>query len=395
MNDFPYPNIACHDKEAIYLNYAATSFPKSKIALESFLKATGLPPGGSRQNQSNRHMKNLKMRTGKVLNTSEEHIFFTSSATMGLNQVILGFMKGAHCLAIDNRSHNSIVRTWLSLKDRRQCIVAPLYNQNDEFIDANLTETLSKSPDLLCLTHVSNVNGSIYPVEKIIDLVQLYSPSTSILIDASQSAGALDLSTLNKADFIVFPSHKHLHSVQGAAVLVAKKRLEPIIFGGTGANSMAEETLSNDDIFAEVGTINLPAIQALVDSLEFAESTLNDHKKLENSLVNQFIKGVDEIGSLKIIGRNANDNRVGIVALKTDFGSPELLWTPFLRSQNILVRGGLHCSPLHHKQLGLSNTGTLRISFGWDSTPEHVVKALQALKEFSNVTERILNDSAA
>lgn len=380
-------NLSDFQKESIYLNYAATSFPKSKIALESFLKAVHTLPG-SRQNESNIYYQSFRGRIGKILNAPAENVFFTSSATIGLNQVIKGFAKEGSCLAIDNRSHNAVIRPWVSLKDKCQCLIADLYDIADNFIEANLLEILSKGPHLLCLTHVSNVNGSIYPVEKIIELVKLLSPTTSILIDASQSAGALSLSTLHNADFVVFPSHKHLHSLPGAAVVVARKRLEPIIFGGTGANSLATETLRKEEIFAEVGTMNFPAIQALVDSLEYAESHLQTHRKLENDLVTQFIEGINQINGLQLIGRQASPHRIGIVALKTEVGSAELHWVPFLKSQKIFVRGGLHCSPLHHLQLSLSTTGTLRFSFGWSSTSEHVVKALGAINEFNDVVRR-------
>lgn len=216
-------------RDEIYLDYAATSYPKSNIALESFLKAARILPG-SRHIKSNIHLQNFRDRIGKVLNISAQHIFFTHGATIALNQVIRGFAEKGCCLAMDNRSHNSVVRACFSLSNKCQCVVASIYDEKDRLIEANLHEILEKSPKLLCLTHVSNVNGSIYPIEKIIDLVQSVSPATSILIDASQAAGALSLAGLCKADFIVFPSHKHLHSLPGTAVLVAKKRLQPIIF---------------------------------------------------------------------------------------------------------------------------------------------------------------------
>ncbi|MBA3602728.1 MAG: aminotransferase class V-fold PLP-dependent enzyme [Parachlamydiaceae bacterium] len=340
-------------------------------------------------------MQSFRSRIGKVLNTHAENIFFTNSATIGLNQVIRGYINEQEncCLAIDNRSHNSVARPWQFLAGKKcQCIIASIYDHEDRFIESNLLQMLAElpnSPNLLCLTHVSNVNGSVYPVERIIDLVKLCSPSTAILVDASQSAGAVTLSTLSKADFVVFSAHKHLHSLHGAAVLIAKKRLKPIIFGGTGANSMAGETLRENDLFAEVGTLNFPAIMALTDSLEHAESEIVYHRKIEQTLVAEFIKGITQIEGLKIIGRNADAERVGIVALKPQFGSSEMHWEPYLKSQKILIRGGLHCSPFHHQQLGLSQSGTLRFSFGWSSTPEHVEKSISALKEFNSVAGKI------
>lgn len=378
------------EKDIVYLNYAATSFPKSLIALHSFYKNICSLPEGSRQNQSNTHMHILKKRAANILHIQPEHVFFTHSATVGLNQVIKGAARNGCRLAIDNRSHNAVIRSWHSLADRCQCMLASIYDEKDQFIEEKLLEILAKSPDLLCLTHISNVNGSIYPVPEIISLVRSLSPSTSILVDASQSAGAVSLASLNEADFLVFPSHKHLHSVPGAAILVAKKRLEPIISGGTGSHSMATETFEENDLFAEVGTMNVPAIVALIDSLEFAEANLNQHRKAEDDLTSQFIEGIKSIHGLSLIGRKAYEKRVAIIALRTEFGFPEIHWAPFLKTQNIFVRGGLHCSPLHHKQLGLSQSGTLRFSLGWNSTSEHVAKALNALQEFSAIVKKVL-----
>lgn len=375
--------------EEIYLNYASTSFPKSKIALKSFYKSISNPPEGSRQNKSNSIINNLRKRVASILKVQDEHVFFTHSATIGLNQVIKGFVKKKNLIFIDNRSHNALIRPWRVLAEHCECNIGSIYNEEDQLIESKLKDITLLSPQLLCLTHVSNVNGSIYPLEKIIDLVKSLSPSTSILVDASQSAGALDLSILNKADFIVFPSHKHLHSLPGAAILITKKKLKPLIDGGTGENSFAEESLSSHELFAEVGTMNFPAIQAMVDSLEYATLKMETHRKLEKNLVDQFLDGVSQIEGLELIGKRSSEGRVAIVALKPLFGSSELHWAPFLQSQKIIIRGGVHCSPLHHQQLGLSRQGTLRFSFGWNTTSEQIEKAIQALKEFSRVGRMI------
>ncbi len=382
-------------EDIVYLNYAATSFPKSRVALRSFYQSLSAPPDGVRQTGSDTYLQEMRKRTAALLEIPINSVYFTHSATVGLNQVIKGFMKEGFCLAIDNRSHNAVVRPWLSLKNSSKCLLAELYDVDDRLIESHLLDILSYSPHLFCLTHASNVSGSVYPIEHIIDLIRLYSPSTTILVDASQSAGALDLSSLNKADFLVFPSHKHLHSVPGAAVLVAKQHLEPIILGGTGVNSMTEETFNEHDYFAEVGTMNLPAIQAMVDSLEFAMETLKEHQKKETMLVSQFLEGVRQNKGQQVVGRAAEENRLPVIALKPQYGSPELHWASFLKTQKIFVRGGVHCSPLHHQQLNLGKTGTLRFSFGWDTTSEDIEKALNALREFSSIAKEVFSDAAS
>ena len=381
------------DNDSVYLNYASTSYPKSQIALDSFYKAIVHLPDGPRHNLLNRSLDSCRKRVGKIIGVSEDFVFFTHGATFGLNQVILGFSSPSHTLAFDNRSHNAVVRPCSSFVNKDKGFVANIYDQNDALIQDALNAVAARAPDLLCLTHVSNVNGSIYPVEEIINFFHTHSPSTSILVDASQSAGNISLSCLNNADFIVFPSHKHLHSLPGAAVVIAKKRLNPIVFGGSGSNTMAIETQSSIDLFAEVGTLNFPAIQALVDSLEYAESMLNEHSNREKNLIEELTEGIKPIRGLEFIRNERTESKVGIIALKTKYGSPELHWAPFLNSQRIYVRGGLQCSPLHHHQLGLSKNGSLRLSLGWGTTSADIKKVIKALNEFSSIAEKVLDVS--
>ncbi|MBM3184016.1 MAG: aminotransferase class V-fold PLP-dependent enzyme [Chlamydiae bacterium] len=174
---------------------------------------------------------------------------------------------------------------------------------------------------------------------------------------------------------------------------MAKRRLHPLILGGTGSDTINDEILSEKEFFKEMGTPNFPAIAALVDSLEYATSNWKLHRELEDRLVTQFVDGIERIGGIKII-KGAAD-QVAIVALRPEFGSPELHWAPYLRSQNIIVRGGLHCSALYHQQLDLSQRGTLRVSFGWDSKAEHVVKALKCIEEFCHIAKEVFHDTVA
>lgn len=378
------------DKESVYLNYASTSYPKSNVALDSFCQALMRPPA-PRRNQSNWALDHLRERVGKVLGISSDYVFFAQGATLGLNQVILGFILPGQTIAFDNRSHNAVIRASMSTEEKGTCFAADLYDEDDRLNLQHLAETAAKKPHLLCLSHISSVNGTIYPVEQVIDFFQLHSPATSILVDASQSAGYIPLSSLNKADFIVFPSHKHLHSVPGAAAVIAKKPLRSIIFGGTGSDALSIKTAASNEHFSEAGTHQFPAIHALADSLEYAESMFSEHKKQEELLLNQFREGLKQIPELIPIPSHPSCHKVGIMALKTIYGLPEFHWAPFLYKQNIHVRGGLHCSPLHHRQLGLSQQGSLRVSLGWGSTERDIECILCALKEFSQIAREVFD----
>ncbi|MBM3184098.1 MAG: aminotransferase class V-fold PLP-dependent enzyme, partial [Chlamydiae bacterium] len=187
------------NEEITYLNYAATSFPKSKVALKSFYKNICSLPSGVRHHGPD-SLGALKDRVGNILQVDSASLFFTESATIGLNQVIRGFSKESYSVAIDNRSHNAVVRPWRTLAEP---LLATIYDEKDCLVETNLIQMLAKAPDLFVLTHVSNVSGSIYPIERVIQLIRSFSPSTAILVDASQSAGAIPLHHLRLADFAV------------------------------------------------------------------------------------------------------------------------------------------------------------------------------------------------
>jgi selenocysteine lyase/cysteine desulfurase len=379
------------DKKIIYLNYASTSYPKSPRALETYMHSINTVPMGLRMGSGDQSLDKLRVKVAKMLNRKRsESVFFTSGATLALNQVIQGFLEDNSIYIIDNRCHNSIVRINKGINNNYKRHICELYDVNEELNHKKLREILLLKPKLFCLTHASNVNGIIYPIEEIIDEIKKYSPTTAVLVDASQTAGSISLSGLTTADFIIFPSNKHLHSVSGASIIITEHKLRPIIMGGTGENTQNESSLASGKLFAEVGTLDFPAIAAMVASMEYAEENLLLHQKHEAKLYDYLLSGLEKIDELEILGsKNKSNSRLSVVGCKTKLGKPELDWAPFLLSQNIIVRGGLQCSPIHHAQLGLSIAGSLRISYGWYTKIDEINFLLESLTGFIQVLKKL------
>ena len=365
----------------IYLNNATTAFPRSEVALAAFDEAARRPPADVRNFPDEASDIWLyRQRAAAAVGTDAAFLFFVPDATFGLNAVLRGYLRPGDTCILDNRPHNAVLRTVDALAGVVYAI-AELHDPDERTDPNRLLRLITPSTRLDCLTHVSNVSGSVYDLGSVLVDLRRRFPDVAVLVDAAQSAGCIDLSQAIEADFVVFPAHKHLCSVPGAAILVAKRPLRPLLTGGTGRRS---RLLRDDDgsHFMEVGTPNSPAIAAMVAALEDWAAHSAAYASAVATLQEQLWAALEGMPGLTLLGRPPGDRRTGIVAMATQRSDPEADWVPFLRAAGIIVRGGLHCSPVHHDQLGL-RAGTLRLSIGRFNTSANIDDAAAAIRDFA------------
>ncbi|MBD9490505.1 aminotransferase class V-fold PLP-dependent enzyme [Ensifer sp. ENS11] len=363
---------------SVYLNNATTGYPKSTAAVEAYSATLQSVPSDVRHS-AEPAIEVARTQIASLLGVDYAHLFFLSDATLALNAVIRGYLcPGDHCVT-DNRSHNAVLRT-LNGMPGLTWQIARIQNRVEE-LDLSALDTIDH-PKLVCLTHTSNVTGSIYDVAKVITYIRRRFPAAAVLVDASQSVGFCGIDDLHEADFIVFPAHKHLHSLPGAAVLVARRKLAPFILGGTGSNSADMALGGGSTNFVEVGTPNLPAILALKAALQEQHNAGDEIRIRVEHLTEVLWSGLHSIRGIQLLGRSPHDRRSGVVACGLP-GSPEADWIPFLRSQNIVARGGLHCAPTIHEEFGLARVGTLRFSISRFTQEDEIRLALEAVEVFS------------
>lgn len=366
-----------------YLNNATTSFPKTASALSAFVSSCEVIPLDVRHTaKEGASVPRLKERCAQLLGVESSEIFFPADATLGINFVIQGILaEGGYCVT-DNRPHNAVLRTLSNLKSVKFDIME-LHNVDDSINLDTLQSYNIQNASLCCLTHASNVNGSIYDMDAVIGEIRTMAPDTPILIDASQSAGVVDIKpVIGLADFIVFPGHKYLHSVPGASVLIAKRPLKPFVFGGTGSNSSEAIQLSGGEHVVEVGTPNIPAIEALVAALEEADRNLDKYNSVIASHMTDIWERLSGVSQINLIGKMSAADKTAIIAFSSDRFSPEGAWVPFLAAQGVIVRGGLHCAPIQHKQLGLERSGTVRLSVSRFTEKREIDLSVDAIHEF-------------
>ena len=131
----------------------------------------------------------------------------------------------------------------------------------------------------------------------------------------------------------------------------------------------------------EAGTLNLPGIFGLSASRRYLDEIgLKAIHEKEMLLTEQFIKGLEAMPEVTVIGPSDMKSRVSVVSIGIKHKDIAIVAHELDKHYGIMTRVGLHCSPNAHKSLGTYPVGTLRFSFGYFNTEEEVAYALEAIK---------------
>ena len=160
--------------------------------------------------------------------------------------------------------------------------------------------------------------------------------------------------------------------------------LEPLISGGTGSISDKETVPDFCPDKFEAGTLNIPGIYGLNEGIRFINSVgIDNIKRHELMLTEQFIRGINRLDTLKIAGINGIENRTAVVSIVENNMKEDMSeLAAYLEKCGIMLRIGMHCAPNAHKTLGTFPSGTLRFSFGYFNKPEEVDYTLECMENF-------------
>ena len=242
-----------------------------------------------------------------------------------------------------------------------------------------MSGTLAHEPDAVICTHVSNVFGAILPIERIAQLCR--GASVPLIIDASQSAGSLPInfSALAPA-FLAMPGHKGLYGPQGTGLLLCGGDAQPLLFGGTGSDSVNQAMPDYLPDRLEAGTLNVPGYAGLTEGLRFVRRTgvenifRREHRQLERCA-----KGLQKLGMEVFAGAH----QASTVSFRPGMDCEEA--AAFLAKQGIAVRAGLHCAPFAHESAGTLESGTVRVSFGHDASDAQTDAFLRTVSKLPRV----------
>ncbi len=369
----------------IYLDSAATSLLKPKsvsLAMQNAMKNMASPGRGS-------HSAAM-LAADKVYECRElacrlfdfnapERVVFTMNASHALNIAIGSIVSKGSRVVISGYEHNSVTRT---LKGLGADVIVAESKLFDAVGAVEAFREAIPNADAVVCNHVSNVFGFILPVYEISRLCAQY--HVPLIVDASQSAGIvdLDMNRLN-ASFVAMPGHKGLMGPQGTGILLCNETPKPLIFGGTGSESIVQNMPDYLPDIAEAGTHNVVGIAGLTEGMRYVLS--NDADKIgsyESGLCMFMASKIEHIDGLEVFA-SRNGTQAGVLSVRHRTVDAEELCDR-LGKRGIAARCGLHCSPLAHKTAGTIETGTVRFSFSPFISKKQVLTACDILESVIN-----------
>jgi len=175
------------------------------------------------------------------------------------------------------------------------------------------------------------------------------------------------------ADFIAMPGHKGLLGPQGTGLLLCKAGGEPLLYGGTGSASRDQVMPQELPDRLEAGTLNVPGYGGLREGLRYLNRVTPEALgKREHRLMEQCLRGLQKAGMEVFSG----EHQSGTVSFRCGMDCEEA--AALLARQGIAVRAGLHCAPCAHESAGTLETGTVRVSIGYDTFEEEIAAFLRA-----------------
>lgn len=383
--------------EGIYLDNAATSFPKPEMvsqAVYQYMTGIGcsINRGGyDRAYALEETVLEARERLCALFGGDDcRNVVFTRNVTEGLNLLLKGYLRQGDHVLVSSMEHNAVMRPLVQLESRGVSFTRIPCTQEGELILSAMEACLRENTKAVIMTHASNVCGTMMPLEKVGAFCKTH--SLRLFVDGAQTAGVfpIDMRKMN-ISALAFTGHKGLLGPQGIGGVIfesgLEKEIEPLVSGGTGSISHTEEIPSFMPDRFEAGTPNLPGIVGLHAALCWIENTGMEHIRAhELALTKRFIEGIEALearGSIRLIGKRSCENRTGVVSIQTK--NMDIAEAAYMLDSRygIMTRVGLHCAPSAHKTLGTYPTGTIRFSFGYANTEADVDAALCALEEIA------------
>ena len=359
--------------ETAYANVHRGAYRLSEVATDAFEAARGA--------------------VARFINAPDaREVVFTRNSTEAINLVAhswgRGVMRPDQAVLISELEHHANIVPWQMLRDERGnplrvCRVTDAGELDMEDLAAKLADG---KVGLVALAHMSNVLGTVTPVERVVALAHAH--GAKVLLDGSQAVvhRRVDVAAIG-CDFYCFTGHK-LYGPTGIGVLWGKlehlDRMPPFLGGGDMIESVSFEksTWAKPPARFEAGTpaiIEAVGLHAAIDYVNaIGMPAIEAH---ERALVDHAMRKLSEVPGLTLLGR-AQD-RGGVFAFALDNAHPHDLST-LLDRAGICIRAGRHCAEPLHTRFGLEQ-GTARASFGLYTTPEEVdylAGALVKAREF-------------
>lgn len=372
------------EMDMIYMNNAATSYPKPYGVVQAVSERIGSLPGaaGRAVYGGGKTQISCRRRIADLLKIENENrIVYTSNATAALNIGILGFpWRKGDVVITTEAEHNSVLRPLYRLKKQGviDYHILPVGQDGRVSMETWKMALSEFHPRMAVFTHASNVTGAVHDVRELTAIMS--TANCKVFLDASQSLGIVPVYPEEwGVDLVAFTGHKYMLGPQGTGGLYVAESvdLEPVFTGGTGIHSDQDEMPETLPLRLEAGTPNEPSFEGLNAALEWQEKhpvCLESIVKYINEIQDQLLRWGYRVVTVEGV-------RTPVISFASPVYLPDELGEILYGSYDIICRVGLHCAPKILKGIGAEAEGTVRISLSRFTTREEVDVLLEALEE--------------
>ncbi len=373
-----------------YFDNAATTFPKPEEVytfMDTFYRECGVNVGRGQHKLAARAAALVAETRSLLLDLNHcpnKTVIFTPSATEALNLILRSLIcKGNLNIYISPFEHNAVIRVINYAAQAFKFGISTLAFDKETYkydIEQIKYQFIENRPDIVILSHASNVCGVIAPIVEICTLSKKYGAMN--VVDMCQTMGLIDTDLSNdNIDYAVFAAHKTLYGPQGIGGLIMNPdtHLEPLIYGGTGtdsANPLLPDILPDR---YEAGSPNIQAIAGLNASLKWIHRVgINTIFEKENENHRRLLDLLMQYDNIKIVSPIDAGLGIGVVSAVFDGYSSDNIGQ-ILSERDIAIRSGLHCAPGAHRFLGTFPAGTARFSVGYFNTDDEFAQLKDTL----------------
>lgn len=391
--DFPILNTTANGRPLVYLDNGATA-QKPNAVIDAVADYY-------RQSNANPHRGNyaLSVKATEIYEGAREvirrfigaekteEVVFTKNTTESLNLVAysygMNFIGAGDEIVLPIYEHHSNLIPWQQVAKAKGAVLKYLYlNEEGGISDEEIETKITEKTKLVAAAYVSNVLGTISPVEKLVK--KAHSVGAVVVLDCAQSIPhfRLDVKKLG-VDFAAFSGHKMM-APMGIGVLYGRQELlekmPPFLFGG----DMIEYVYEQEASFAplpqklEAGTQNVGGALGIAEAARYIEKIGYDAiAAQEEKVVSYAMQELSRVPYLTIYGGQQGVTRCGVISFNLQDAHPHDV-ASILDAGGVAIRAGHHCAQPLMRYLGVN--ATCRASFYFYNTTEDVDLLVKNLK---------------
>lgn len=392
--DFSILERKIHGKALVYLDNASTT-QKPQVVIDALteyyrsMNANIHRGVHTLSEEATEAFEATRSAVTSFINAAESaEIIFTRNATEAMNIVAYSYgdahVNEGDAVVVSALEHHSNLVPWQQLCMRKGADLRVIPMNDDGTLNLDgLEKIIDEKVKIVAVTQMSNVLGTIVPLEKIIEAT--HKVGAAVMVDAAQGLPHLgaDAQKLD-CDFLAFSSHKMLGPT-GVGVLYGKRKLlekmEPVTFGGDMVKEVQQTSANWNDLpwKFEAGTPNIADVIAFKKAVEYLGAlNFKDILEHDQKLLKYARQKLADLPGIQLYGPESSADAGGILSFNIPGVHPHDVGS-IVNEEGVAIRTGHHCAQTLMQRLGVN--ATARMSFYIYNTEEDIDRAYEGLKK--------------